>query len=169
MIAACLMKRSASRPRSRIIRAPCPFYNPFRNNFFTCSRQGCALLTKTHPIRKAFLQKKPVLPGLSAPSWPSAIGNPAQSKFRVATDTLNKVRFEHIRGLLTMDLPTKPLNPSEDSEIHWACNNQPQGLWAFGTIVRRLLAGTTPKPLQKQQRKPAQEKHKLKVVCPNLP
>ena len=73
-------------------------YNPFRNSFFTCSRRA-AHYTQDPSDTQSFSAKKPVLAGLSAPSWPSEIGNPALPTFRVATDTLNKVRFERDRGL----------------------------------------------------------------------
>ena len=62
-------------------------YNPFGNNFFACSRQGCALYRR--PIRYAKLFcKNLVLTGLSAPSRPKAIDNLAQPTFRIATGKL---------------------------------------------------------------------------------
>ena len=98
MIAACLVKRSASRPRSRIIRAPCPFTTPLETVFLLVPARA-AHYTQDPSDTQSFSAKKPVLAGLSAPSWPSEIGNPALPTFRVATDTLNKVRFERDRGL----------------------------------------------------------------------
>ena len=102
-------------------------YNPFGNNFFACSRQGCELYPR--PIRYAKLFcKNPVLTGLSAPSGPSAIGNLAQPKIRIATGKLIGCDL----GLFIIDIPAIfPVRRKKVRSIRLA-KNQLQGLGPAG-------------------------------------
>ena len=130
MTYACLLMRSASRPRTRIIRLLCSFTTPFESNF-TSFPLGLRTITKTHPIRKAFLQKPSINRALRSFG---AISNwqPGAAKNPNCHGQTSWVRSGRDKGLLTIDIPAiVPIRRKKIRSIRLA-KNQPLGLRAGG-------------------------------------
>ena len=153
MIAACLVKRSASRPRTRIIRVLCPFTTPLETIFFLFPA-GLRTIPKTHLIRKAFLQKTSITGAFHSfvtdrqsaiGNRQSAIGNRQSATQATNTPSCHRqtgwVRSEHDIGLPTIGLPAiVRIRRKIAGSIRSAKINH-KGSWLLGTIVPTTTDG----------------------------
>ena len=166
MIAACLVKRSASRPRSRIIRALCPFTTPLETIFLLVPGRA-AHYTQDPSDTQSFSAKNQYYRGFPLLRGHRQLATRRSQHSRCDWQT-DGVRSEHDIGLLTIELPAIVLiRRKKLSSISRKSTTGGPGCKALS--CRRPPTGTTPKSLREQQRKPAQEKHKFKVVRPDLP
>ena len=146
MIAACLVKRSTSRPRTRIIRVLCPFTTPLETIFLLVPARA-ANYTQDPSDTQSFSAKNQYYRGfpLLRDHQQSAIGNRQSATQATNTPSCHRqtgwVRSEHDIGLPTIDLPALVrIRPKIAGSIRSAKINH-KGSWLLGTIVPTTTDG----------------------------